>query len=74
MLQYISDNEGQTTGVFIPIKEWNDLKNKFKGLEETHANVPQSQIDETQRRLDRYNSGTITARSWDDAQQEIFKK
>lgn len=33
-LQYISDNKGKTTGVFIPIQEWEGLKKKFKGLEE----------------------------------------
>lgn len=33
-LQYISDSKGQTTGVFIPINEWEGLKSKFKGLEE----------------------------------------
>lgn len=33
-LQYISDNRGKTTGVFIPIQEWESLKAKFKGLEE----------------------------------------
>lgn len=33
-LQYISDNEGKTAGVFIPIQEWEDLKSKYKGLEE----------------------------------------
>jgi hypothetical protein len=33
-LQYISDNKGKTTGVYIPIQEWEGLKSKFKGLEE----------------------------------------
>jgi len=33
-LQYISDNRGKTTGVFIPIQEWEGLKSKFIGLEE----------------------------------------
>lgn len=33
-VQYISDNRGKTTGVFIPIEEWEGLKSKFKGLEE----------------------------------------
>ena len=33
-LQYISDSRGKTTGVFIPILEWEGLKEKFKGLEE----------------------------------------
>lgn len=33
-LQYISDNRGKTTGIFIPIQEWEVLKSKFKGLED----------------------------------------
>ncbi len=33
-LQYISDDKGKTTGVFIPIKEWEGLKAKFKGIED----------------------------------------
>lgn len=33
-LQYISDNKGKTTGVFIPIQEWEDLKSKYKELED----------------------------------------
>lgn len=33
-LQYISDNRGKTTAVFIPIQEREDLKSQFKGLEE----------------------------------------
>jgi len=33
-LQYISDYQGKTTGVFIPIQEWEALKIKFKGLVE----------------------------------------
>jgi len=33
-VQYISDYRGNTTGVFIPIQEWEGLKSKFKGIEE----------------------------------------
>lgn len=33
-LQYIADSTGQTTGIIIPIQKWEDLKVKFKGLEE----------------------------------------
>jgi hypothetical protein len=72
-LQYISDNNGQTTGVFIPIQEWNDLKNKFKGLDEAH-NVPEWQITESQRRLDLVDKGQMKTRSWDDAKKDIFKR
>ncbi|MBS9524976.1 hypothetical protein KI659_13230 [Litoribacter alkaliphilus] len=32
-LQIIQDSEGETTGVYIPIKEWKLLKKKYKELE-----------------------------------------
>ena len=33
-LQFIQDNKGNTTGVFIPIEEWLSLKAKYNGLEQ----------------------------------------
>jgi hypothetical protein len=33
-LQYISDSKGKTTGVYIPIQDWEKLKSKYSGLEE----------------------------------------
>ncbi len=39
-LQYISDSEGQTTGVFIPIDEWNYLKSKYKEIEKEEITIP----------------------------------
>jgi hypothetical protein len=32
-LQVIQDSKGKTTGVFIPINDWNDLKKQYKDLE-----------------------------------------
>ena len=31
-LQYISDNKGKKTGVFIPIADWNILKDYLSGV------------------------------------------
>ena len=31
-LQYILDNTGKTTGVFIPISAWNELKDRYKDI------------------------------------------
>jgi len=31
-LQLIQDGKGKATGVFIPIKEWDELKKKYKDL------------------------------------------
>lgn len=33
-LQYIHDNHGNATGVFIPIEEWQSLKKKYDGLQQ----------------------------------------
>ena len=51
-VQYISDSTGQTTGVFIPIEEWNALKEKFKGIEDLI--IPEWQIKEVRERLSSY--------------------
>jgi hypothetical protein len=32
-LQFIHDNRGNTTGVFIPIEEWQTLKTKYSELQ-----------------------------------------
>lgn len=32
-LQYIQNEEGKPTGVFIPINEWKQMKAQFKNLE-----------------------------------------
>ncbi len=73
-LQYISDNEGRTTGVFIPIQEWNELKSKFKDLGEENIHIPEWQINETERRLKLIAKGELKTRSWDEAQKDLFKK
>jgi hypothetical protein len=53
-LQFISDNNGKVTGVFIPISEWESLKNKYKGIEDEQIDIPQWQIDEVRIRLADY--------------------
>lgn len=34
-LQFITDSDGKTTGVFIPINEWNKLKNKYEDIDQS---------------------------------------
>lgn len=36
-LQFIHDNKGNTTGVFIPIEEWQTLKTKYSDLQNEEA-------------------------------------
>lgn len=39
-LQIIQDSKGKATGVFIPIKDWNELKKQYKDLERLEYEVP----------------------------------
>ena len=50
-VQYITDANGMTTGVYIPIEFWNELRKKYDGLDEVNTDIPQWQIDETRRRV-----------------------
>lgn len=68
-LQYISDNTGKTTGVFIPISEWNELKKKYKDIED--FNIPAEHLAEVRERLEEYRSQTGQALDFDSTVSEI---
>lgn len=56
-LQFISDNKGNTTAVFIPIQEWERLKRKFKELENEEpqpGDIPEWQKEIVRERLKAY--------------------
>ena len=57
-LQFIHDNKGNTTGVFIPIEEWQNLKSKYTDLqtEEFQDNIELTswQKDIIDQRLEDY--------------------
>jgi len=73
-LQYISDSKGQTTGVFIPINEWNDLKNKYKGIEQEEMDIPNWHKDLVKKRLEDYRKNPGSALDFDAAMDDIEKE
>ena len=73
-LQYISDSKGQTTGVFIPINEWNDLKSKYKGIEREDIDIPEWHKDLVRQRLDDYKKNPGSAMDFDSAMDDIEKE
>lgn len=73
-LQYISDSTGQTTGVFIPINEWNDLKNKYKGIEQDEVDIPEWHKDLVRKRLKDYRNNPGSALDFESAMDEIEKE
>lgn len=72
-LQYISDDAGKTTGVFIPISEWNELKIKYKGIDQGQLDIPSWQIDEVKKRIQDYINNPSQAMDFDATLEDIEK-
>lgn len=68
-LQYITDEKGQTTGVFIPIQEWNNLKSKYEGIEEDAYVVPERQKEIVRERIK--STKPSEYQSWDEVRQQL---
>ncbi|MDB5158869.1 MAG: hypothetical protein JWR50_3576 [Mucilaginibacter sp.] len=70
-LQFISDSTGKTTGVYIPIKEWNELKSKFKGIEQEDINIPDWHINLVRKRHEDYKNNPDSSINFDLALDDI---
>jgi len=70
-LQFISDSKGQTTGVFIPINEWNALKNKYKGLDQDELEIPSWHMDIVMERIADYEKNPDQALNFEKTMDEI---
>ena len=72
-LQFISDSTGKTTGVFIPINEWNELKSKFRGIEQEEIDIPDWHKDIVRQRLADYKKNPGQALDFETAIDDIEK-
>ncbi len=72
-LQYITDDNGKTTGVFIPIQEWNDLKTKLKSIDLEELEVPEWQKTIVRERMETYKKNPDQALDFDIAIEDIEK-
>lgn len=68
-LQYITDDKGQTTGVYIPIQEWNKLKSKYEGIEEDANIIPEWQKEIVRERFKNTNPEEYL--SWEEVRQQL---
>ena len=70
-LQYISNSKGKTTGVYIPIEEWNELKEKFSGIDQEEIEILEWQKQEVLKRLRDYESTPEQSIRFEDALDDI---
>ena len=69
-LQYITDDNGQTTGVFIPIEQWNNLKSKFLDIDQ---DIPDWHITEVKKRMADFRQNPKQALDFEEVMDEIEK-
>jgi hypothetical protein len=72
-LQYITDSNGKTTGVFIPIKEWDEIKAKLTTGEALIDDVPNWHKVIVRRRMELYKNGTEQPIDFEQAIEDIEK-
>lgn len=72
-LQYVSDSKGKTTGVFIPISEWEKLKDKYKEIGEEPIDIPAWHKKENRKRVRAYKIGAEEGMDFDMAMEDIEK-
>ena len=69
-VQFISDSNGETTGVYIPIQEWNELKSKFKGIELEEINIPDWHKEIVRERMADFKNNPQQAVDFDQAMNQ----
>jgi len=71
-VQYISDGSGKTAGVFIPIQQWNELKEKLRELSSwDEALLPTWHMSIVRERLDQHTAEPHLATDTDQALDDI---
>jgi DNA repair protein RadC len=73
-LQYISDNQGKTTGVFIPIQDWEALKSKYSDLEKEEGamvDIPEEHKNIVRQRMEASEKDPSRLLNWDDAKHKL---
>lgn len=75
-LQYLTDNKGNTTGVYVPIQDWEEMKQYFKSIEKgeyqepTKTEILQS-IKDALHEVELHKQGKIKLKTIDDLINEL---
>ncbi len=70
-LQYISNAAGETTGIYIPITDWEKLKTKYTDLESDIDAIPDWHKEIILERLKDYNENPDDVLDWDEVKDDF---
>lgn len=71
--QYTYDNTGNKIGVFLPIEDWNQLK-QIPGVDElsqTDSSIPEWQKELGIKELQNVDNGTADLMDWEEAKKQF---
>ena len=73
-LQFITDSNGKTTGVYIPIEEWNKFKKTYPDIDTASGDfeVPEWQKEIVRKRIEEGKKNPERYLKWDDV-KDSFK-
>ena len=71
-LQFIADSNGKTTGVYIPIKDWDKLKAKYKGIEQVEIDIPEEHKQIVRQRIEASKKNPEILLDWDDVKNSFI--
>ncbi len=69
-VQYITDDNGMTTGVYIPISDWIGLKSRYIDINE-ETTIPEFHKELVRNRLNEYDNNLEKELDFDDVLSEI---
>jgi len=72
-IQYITDDTGKTTGVFIPISDWNGLKSRFEDLNE-ESTIPEFHKEIVRKRVKEYDNNPLLGLDFDEVMVELCNR
>jgi hypothetical protein len=65
-LQILQDNFGNQTGVFVPIADWDLIKNNYPDIENLENDLPQWEKNLIDQRLDNYKKNPQNIKPFDE--------
>ena len=71
-LQYISDSNGKTAGVFIPIQDWDTIINRLNHSEKNEIDeLPEWQKELVRKRIKKNKNNPKNYFNWEELEKQI---
>ena len=73
-LQVLQDNQGNQTGVYIPLEDWTLIKNNYPDIETIDQDLPQWEKDLIDNRLNSIANNSKRLRPINELLEELNRK